>query len=171
MKHHQPEKLTWVLVSAATAAAKSLQSQTAAHQAPPSLGFSRQEHWSGLLFPSPMQESEKRKWSRSVVSRVWLLATPWTAAYQASLSMGVSRQEYWSGMPLPSLSWCLVTLLELYLVEVVGHPHGWSVSRSSVGQVVWPKVPTPSHTVGVASMPYPASLLFLSYWPRDHSQT
>ena len=32
--------------------------QTAAHQAPPSLGFSRQEHWSGLLFPSPMRESE-----------------------------------------------------------------------------------------------------------------
>ena len=31
---------------------------TAAHQAPPSLGFSRQEHWSGLPFPSPMQESE-----------------------------------------------------------------------------------------------------------------
>ena len=25
-----------------------------AHQAPPSLGFSRQEHWSGLPFPSPM---------------------------------------------------------------------------------------------------------------------
>ena len=39
---------------------------TAAHQAPPSLGFSRQEHWSGLPFPSPMHESEK--WSRSVVS-------------------------------------------------------------------------------------------------------
>ena len=30
-----------------------------AHQAPPSLGFSRQEHWSGLPFPSPMHESEK----------------------------------------------------------------------------------------------------------------
>ena len=41
---------------------------TAAHQAPPSLGFSRQEHWSGLPFPSPMHESEKWKWSRSVVS-------------------------------------------------------------------------------------------------------
>ena len=26
---------------------------TAAHQAPPSMGFSRQEHWSGLPFPSP----------------------------------------------------------------------------------------------------------------------
>ena len=32
--------------------------QTAAHQAPPSLRFSRQEHWSGLPFPSPMRESE-----------------------------------------------------------------------------------------------------------------
>ena len=40
----------------------------AAHQAPPSLGFSRQEHWSGLPFPSPMHESKKWKWSRSVVS-------------------------------------------------------------------------------------------------------
>ena len=33
--------------------------ETAAHQAPPSLGFSRQEHRSGLPLPSPMQESEK----------------------------------------------------------------------------------------------------------------
>ena len=39
-----------------------------AHQAIPSLGFSRQEHWSGSPFPSPMHESEKWKWSRSVVS-------------------------------------------------------------------------------------------------------
>ena len=30
--------------------------QTAAHQAPPSLGFSRQEHWSGLPFPSPIDK-------------------------------------------------------------------------------------------------------------------
>ena len=50
----------------ATAAAKSLQScptlcdpRDGSHQAPPSLGFSRQEHWSGLPFPSPMHESEK----------------------------------------------------------------------------------------------------------------
>ena len=33
--------------------------ETAAHQAPSSLGFSRQEHWSGLPFPSPVHESEK----------------------------------------------------------------------------------------------------------------
>ena len=48
--------------------------QTEAHQAPPSLGFSRQEHWSGL--PS--------------------------FSFQAPPSMGFSRQEYWSGVPLPS---------------------------------------------------------------------
>ena len=30
--------------------------QTAAHRAPLSVGFSRQEHWSGLPFPSPMHE-------------------------------------------------------------------------------------------------------------------
>ena len=72
----------------------------AAHQAPPSLGFSRQEHRSGLPFPSPM----RGKWKVKVktLSRVRLLATPWTAAYQAPPSMGFSRQEYWSGVPLPS---------------------------------------------------------------------
>ena len=66
--------------------------QTAAHQAPPSLGFSRQERWRGLPFPSPIHESilifgksntvkfknkiklkkkkkkEKWKWNRSVMS-------------------------------------------------------------------------------------------------------
>ena len=42
--------------------------EMAAHQAPLSLGFSRQEHWSGLPFPSPMHESEKWKWSCSVES-------------------------------------------------------------------------------------------------------
>ena len=74
----------------------------AAHQASPSLGFSRQEHWSGLPFPSPMQENEKWKWSRSVVSdslpphgmQPTRLLCPWDFA----------RQEYWSGLPLPSPS-------------------------------------------------------------------
>ena len=41
---------------------------TVAHQAPLSLGFSKPEHWSGLPFPPPMHESEKWKWTRSVMS-------------------------------------------------------------------------------------------------------
>ena len=72
-------------------------SWTAAHQAPPPMGFSRQEHWSGLPFPSPMHESE----NESEVAQS--CPTLRTAAYQAPLSMGFSRQEYWSGLPLPSL--------------------------------------------------------------------
>ena len=43
-------------------------SWTAAHQAPLSMGFSRQKSWSGMPLPSPMQESEKWKWRCSVVS-------------------------------------------------------------------------------------------------------
>ena len=40
---------------------------TAAYQAPPSMGYSRQDHWSGSPLPSPMHESEKWKWSRSAL--------------------------------------------------------------------------------------------------------
>ena len=61
--------------------------QMAAHQAPLSLALSRQEHWSGLPFPSPMHESE---------SEVAQLCPTLRAAYQAPPSMGFSRQEYWS---------------------------------------------------------------------------
>ena len=42
-------KLCWTLVTP----------WTVARQAPLSLGFSRQEYWSGLPFPSPMHESDK----------------------------------------------------------------------------------------------------------------
>ena len=37
----------------------------------------------------------------SVLSYVWLFATPWTVAHQATLSMEFSRQEYWGGLPFP----------------------------------------------------------------------
>ena len=63
---------------AAATAAKSLQSFRTlcdpidgSPPGSPSLGFSKQEHWSGLPFPSPMHESEKWKWSRSVMSNSW----------------------------------------------------------------------------------------------------
>ena len=60
----------------------------AAHQAPPSLGFSRQEHlaWVAISF------SNAWKWKVKVksLSRVWLLVTPWTVAHQAPSSMAFS---------------------------------------------------------------------------------
>ena len=58
------------IILPAAAAAKSLQScptlcDPIDGSPPGSLmpGFSRQEHWSGLPFPSPMHKSEKWKWS------------------------------------------------------------------------------------------------------------
>ena len=97
---------SYAAAAAAAASAKSLQlCQTlcdpidGSPPGSPSLGFSRQEHWSGLSFPSLIHESEKWKWSHSVMSDS---ATPWTAAHQAPPSMGFSKQEYWSGLPLPS---------------------------------------------------------------------
>ena len=57
------------------------------------------------------------------LSRVRLLATPWTAAYQAPPSMGFSKQEYWSGVPLPSpilvntYWYFIIVLLYIYLIS------------------------------------------------------
>ena len=66
----------------------------AAHKAPLSLVFSRQEYWSGLPFPSTMYECKP-----SCFSCVWLFATLWTAAYQTSLSIINS----WSLLKLKSI--------------------------------------------------------------------
>ena len=89
------------------AAAKSLQSC-------PTLCDPRDGSPSGSPVPGILQArtlewvaisfSNAWKWKNKVksLSRVRLLATPWTAAHQAPPSMGFSRQEYWSGVPLPS---------------------------------------------------------------------
>ena len=95
------------LTAAAAAAAKSLQScptlcdpiDVSPPGSPaPGILQARTLDWVAISF------SNAWKWKVKVksLSRVRLLATPWTAAYQAPPSMGFSRQEYWSGVPLPS---------------------------------------------------------------------
>ena len=106
--HCSPETITTLLFgyAAAAAAAKSLQSCPTlcdpidgSPPGPLSLGFSRQEHWSGLPFPSPMQESE----SEGEVAQLCLtLSDPMDCRLPGSSAHGFSRQEYWSGVPLPS---------------------------------------------------------------------
>ena len=54
----QPAFGTLLLLSSFSRVRLCVTPWTAAQQAPPSLEFSRQEHWSGLPFPSPMHESE-----------------------------------------------------------------------------------------------------------------
>ena len=82
----------------------------AAHQASPSLGFFRQEHWSGLPFPSPMHESKSES---EVAPSCPTLSDPMDYSPPGSSIHGFSRQEYWSGVPLPSLNVPLVSLIFL----------------------------------------------------------
>ena len=102
---------------------------TVAHQAPLSMGFSRQEYWSGLPCPPPgdLRNSGIKLTSPALAggffptsttwdtlkeilllllllshfSRVQLFVTLWNIAHQAPLSMGFSRQQHWSGLPCP----------------------------------------------------------------------
>ena len=88
-------------MEAAAAAAKSLQScptlcdptdGSPPGSPVPGILQARTLEWVAISFSSAW------KWKVKVksLSRVHLLAIPWTAAYQAPPSMGVSRQEYWS---------------------------------------------------------------------------
>ena len=72
--------------------------EMAAHQAPPSLGFSRQEHWSGVA----ISFSNASKWKVKVKSLSPTLCDLMDCSLPGSSIMGFSRQEYWSGVPLPS---------------------------------------------------------------------
>ena len=63
----------------------------------PGILQARTLEWVAISFSNAWKWKMKMK----SLSRVRLLATPWTAAYQALLSMGFARQEYWSGVPLP----------------------------------------------------------------------
>ena len=64
----------------------------------PGILQARTLEWVAISFSNAWQWKVKVK----SLSRVRLLATPWTAAYQAPPYMGFARQEYWSGLPLPS---------------------------------------------------------------------
>ena len=82
----------------------------------PGILQARTLEWVAIAFSSAW------KWKGKVksLSRVWLLATPWTAAFQAPPSMGFARQKYWSGLPLPSakmLQWVLINNISVHLIS------------------------------------------------------
>ena len=87
---------------------------TVARQAPPSMGFSRQEYWSGLLFPSPgdLPNPGIKPKSPTLQADALTSAPPGKPLrslllvghniISLSLCFGGGRQEYWSGLPFPS---------------------------------------------------------------------
>ena len=106
-------------------------------QAPLSIGFSRQEYWSGWVCPPPGDLPDQGIEPRSPLcasgpsrfSHVWLFATPWIAVCQVPLSMGFSRQDYWSGLPclppgdLPNPGLEPASLTSPALAGVLYHEH------------------------------------------------
>ena len=101
--------LAFSCLSKTASAAKSLQScptlcdpidSSPSGSTVPGILQARTLEWAAISFSNAWKWKVKVK----LLSRVRLLATPWTAAHQAPRSMGFSRQEYWSGVPLPSPS-------------------------------------------------------------------
>ena len=124
--HTPSSELFWY---AAAAAAKSLQScptlcdpidGSPSGSPVPGILQARTLEWIAISF------SNAWKWKVKVksLSRVRLLATPWTAAYQAPPSMGFSRQEYWSGVPFPMRP---CQLLAPSFLHIITPPHGTSL--------------------------------------------
>ena len=117
---------------AAAAAAKSFQSCPTlcnpidgSPPGSPVPGFSRQEHWSGLPFPSPMHESEKWKWSRPVVPdpqrphglQPSRLLHPWDFPGK---STGVGCQLY---------DYNIILFKKYYFWKLCGRRRGWDDLR------------------------------------------
>ena len=73
---------------------------TVAYQAPPSMGFSRQEYWSGVPLSSPKARSAAAA-AKSLQSCP-TLCDPIDGSPPGSSVLGFSRQEHWSGLPFPS---------------------------------------------------------------------
>ena len=128
--------------AAAAAAAKSLQScptlwdpidGSPPGSPVPGILQARTLEWVAISF------SNAWKWKVKVksLSRVQLLATPWTAAYQTPPSMGFSRQEYWNGVPLLSYSLVLgPTFSEIHSFMEEGESQVL-FERNGVGWWVW----------------------------------
>ena len=97
---------------------------TIAHYIPLSMGFSRQEYWSGLPCPPPgylynpgiePESFMSPKFSPvQSLSHVRLFVTPWTAACQALLSI----TKYWSLIKLKSIESVMASTIHL----ILGHP-------------------------------------------------
>ena len=116
-------KLTWVyMLSHSSCVQLFVTLWTVIHQTPLSMGFFRQEYWSGVPWPPPLVfptqgsfmspaltggfSTTSTTWESQkltcMLSCIQLFANLWTVALQAPVLLELSRQEYWSGLPCPA---------------------------------------------------------------------
>ena len=93
----------------------------------PGILQARTLEWVAISFSNACEWKVKVK----SLSRVRLLATPWTAAHKAPPFMGFSRQEYWSGVPLPSPNIYVYVYLNVFIYV---HIHWISVNLIELGK-------------------------------------
>ena len=159
---------------------------TITYQAPLSMGFPRQEYWSGLPFPSPMHESEKWKGSRSVVSdSLWphglqptRLLHPWGFAGK-STRVGCHHLLCYLYLyivkamapPSSTLAWKTPWMEEPGRLQSMGSQrvgHNWATSLSLFTFMHWRRKwqPTPVFLPGESQ-----SLVGCCLWGRTESNT
>ena len=129
----------------------------AAHQAPLSLGFSRQEHWSGLPFPSPMNESEKWKWSRSVVSDS---SDPMDCSLPGSSTHGIFQARVLEGVAI-AFSTCIYDVC-LISVQLLSEILFWKKSFVLLTSKQFPRIAFRNPKVRFVPIPY-TFLFFLQF--------
>ena len=126
----------------------------------PGILQARTLEWVALSFSNAWKWKVKVK----LLTRVQLLATPWTLAYEAPPSIGFPRQEYWSGVPLPSpvVAWDIFNCIM------------WTLGCDVWDLLPWPGMEPrfPSSALGVQSfshwttreVPYPLLLFEWYLW-------
>ena len=109
---------------------------TVAHQAPPPMGFSRQEYWSGFLFPSPGIEPgsppfqadslqcEPSLWIPRLITK---LMTFWLLSLFPHSNGALSHWSSWGSLA-PSRS----ASIEPYLVHMLPLHRGWRHHHFSI---------------------------------------
>ena len=108
--------------------------ETAAHQAPLYLGFSRQEHWSGLPFPSPMRESEKSEVTQSCPT----LSDPTDCSPQDSSIHGIFQARVPERV---AIAFSIFTELEKVILIIV-----WKHKRLEIAKTILRKNKTGGNT-------------------------
>ena len=111
-----------------------------AYQAPPSPGFSRQKHWSGLPFPSPMRESESGEWKSWLKTQhSWNEKTlaPWKKNYDKP-KQHIKKQRYYFPNKGPSSQIHGFSCSHVWMWEL-DHKKGWAPKNWCFWTVVMEK--------------------------------